>query len=410
MGQSIPLHNAVATNLKAVTRLWIRNGLTPGTVAVYRRWIQAFQGYCGVQRLKESQQLSLAGVRRFAEWYVRKRCIRRASAHASARSALYAWSGALTALGMSVRLWQPTPVAPVVRVPIIREFLEYRRRQCGISVGTLHNDQATSLEFWQFLRRQKRTSRTVRLPDIDAFTARLRRRMGVVAVASQLTSVRALLRFLHVSGRLRFDLASSVVRPLIKVDRYPPKALPWSQVRCILRAVDRGTRLGRRDYAILLLMSLYGLGGAEVLGLRLEDIDWDRKTIRICRRKTQAAILLPLLPVVARALAVYVQRSRPIPSPHRQVFLQAVMPHEPLSHRSTIASRLTKYGRRAGVTAGSLGSHVLRHSQATRHIELGTPVKVLGDILGHRLPQSTSRYTRSAVHRLRDLALPLPHG
>ena len=270
MVQSIVWRKAVATNLQAVTRLWLRNGLKPSTVAIYRRWIRAFQRYCGVQRLRESQQLSLAGVRRFVEWYARKRRIRRAPAHASARSALYAWSGALTALGMSVPLWKPTPVAPGVRVPIIREFLDYRRRQCGVSVGTLYNDQATSLEFWQFLRRRKRTCHTVRLPDIDAFTARLRRRMGVVAVANHLTSVRALLRFLHVSGRLRFDLASSVVRPLIKVDRYPPKALPWSQVRCILRAVDRGTRLGRRDYAILLLMSLYGLGGAEVLGLRLE--------------------------------------------------------------------------------------------------------------------------------------------
>jgi integrase/recombinase XerD len=277
-------------------------------------------------------------------------------------------------------------------------------------MGTLHNDQSTSVEFLEFLRRRKRTCRTVRLPDVDAFVARLRRRMGVVAVACQLCSVRALLRFLHVSGRLRFDLAGSVVRPLLKADRQPPKALPWSQVRRVLQAVDRGTRTGSRDYAILLLMSLYGLGAGEVYALRLEDINWDRKTIGICRPKTQATILLPLLPAAARALASYLQRSRPKPSPHRQVFLQSVVPHEPLTSSSTLAYMLTKYGRKAGVTKGPLGSHVLRHSQATRHIELGTPVKVVGDILGHRNPESTSRYTRSAVHRLHDLALPLPHG
>lgn len=68
--------------------------------------------------------------------------------------------------------------------------------------------------------------------------------------------MRALLRFLHASGRLRFDLAASVVGPGLKPDRNPPKALPWSQVRKILRAVDRGTRMGLRDYSILLLMSL----------------------------------------------------------------------------------------------------------------------------------------------------------
>jgi integrase len=234
--------------------------------------------------------------------------------------------------------------------------------------------------------------------------------MGLVAVANQLCTVRAFLRFLHVSGRLRFDLAGSVARPLLKGDRHPPKALPWSEVRRILRVVDRGTRTGCRDYAILLLMSLYGLGAAEVFGLRLEDINWDRKTICICRRKTQSTILLPLLPVAARALAGYLRRGRPKPSLSRQVFLQSVGPHKPLTASSTIAYALTKNAQKAGVTTGRLGSHVLRHSQATRHIELGTPVKVVGDILGHRNPESTSRYTRSAVHRLRDLAIPLPHG
>ncbi len=71
---------------------------------------------------------------------------------------------------------------------------------------------------------------------------------------------------------------------------------------------------------------------------------------------------------------------------------------------------LTKYGQKAGVTTGPLGSHVLRHSQATRQVELGTSLKLVGDILGHRYPESTSGYTRSAVRRLRDWALPLPHA
>ena len=220
----------------------------------------------------------------------------------------------------------------------------------------------------------------------------------------------ALLRFLYVSKRLRFDLATSVVGPLLKPDRHPPRALPWPNVRRILQAVECSTPTSCRDYAILLLMSLYGLGGAEVIGLRLEDIDWERKTIRICRPKTQSTILLPLLPAAARALVRYLQRARPAPTEHRHVFLRAIMPYNPFSGSTVIRHMLTKYGRRAGVTTGSLGSHVLRHSQATRQVELGTPFKVVGDILGHRHPQATSHYTRSAVGRLRDLPLPLPHG
>lgn len=307
--------------------------------------------------------------------------------------------------------WTATkPPPPDIRDPIVRDFVEYRRSHAGVSASTIHRDQSTCLEFLGFLRQRKRTGRTLRLLDIDAFALKLRRRMGVAALALQLCSMRALPRFLHVSEQLRFDLAASVPGPSLKRDRNPPRALAWPDVQRILRAVSPKTPAGRRDHAILLLMSLYGLGGAEITGLRLEDIDWNRNTILICRPKTQARILLPLLPAAARSLATYRQDSRPKPCPFRQVFVRAIMPYSPFGGSSAIRYILSKDGRKAGVTTACLGSHVLRHSQATRQVELGAPLKLVGDILGHRDPEVTSHYTRSAVRRLRDLALPLPHG
>ena len=398
------------TNLREVRRLWLRNGLKPGSVAVYRPWIPRFIAYCKNRGLDELQHLTQIKVSQFAESYAKKRRIRRLLAREAACKALSAWSNALASLGVNVPEWSPIASPPPIRVPIVREFIDYRRRHGGVSAGTLQQDRATSLEFAEFLDNRKRTWRTIRLGDVDDFSACLGRRVGVATLAGRLCSVRALLRFLHASGRLRFDLAASVVGPALKPNRYPPKALPWSQVRQILRAVDRGTRMGLRDYAILLLMSLYGLGGAEVITLRLEDINWDRKTLCVLRPKTQSTILLPLLPAAARALANYIQHSRPSPNLYRQVFLRSVLPHRPFTQSTGIAHILTKYGQRAGVTTGPLGSHVLRHSQATRQVELGTPLKLVGDILGHRYPESTSGYTRSAVRRLHDLALPLPHA
>lgn len=401
---------ALNKNLSEVTRFWRRNGLKPGTVAVYIWWIQRFRRYCSGRGLKELPELTLAGARSFAQRYARQRQIRASLACESARNALHALSNALAGLGVNVPTWKPLEPPPTVRIPIVREFIEYRREHGGVSNATLYKDQSTSLEFLEFLRLRRRTCRKIRLPDVDAFVAKLRQRMDVVAVTRQLCSVRALLRFLLVSGRLRFDLAISVVGPFLKPDRHPPRALPWPEVRHILKAVDRNTLSGRRDYAILLLMSLYGFGGAEIVGLRLEDIDWERKTICVCRPKTQSIILLPLLPVAARALASYLQHSRAKPYYYRQVFLRSIMPYRPFACSSVIRYILTKYGRRAGVTTGCLGSHVLRHSQATRQVDLGTPLKIVGDILGHRHPKATSHYTRSAMRRLRDLALPLPHG
>ncbi len=397
------------SNFKDVTSLWARNGINPGTAAAYGCWIRKFRKYCREYCLQELEQLTLRGARQFAEWHRRRRRIRQCSTQA--RSALHAWSNALVTLGVSLPAWEVVSrPAPAIRVPIVREFMEYRQKHGGVSVSTLHRDESVSLELLHFLRRRQRTYRSVRLLDVDAFVVRLRRRMDVASLALELCSVRAFLRFLHISRRLRFDLAASVVGPVLKPDRRPPRALPWSDIRRILQAVDRNTRAGCRDYAMLLLMSLYGLGAAEVRRLRLEDIDWEHQVIRICRPKTQSTILLPLLPVAARALVRYLQHGRPSPTEHRQVLLRAIMPYRPFKGATAIAKRLTMYGRRAGVTTGCLGSHVLRHSQATRQVELGTPLKVVGDILGHRDPAATSHYTRSAVRRLRDLALPLPHA
>ena len=333
----------------------------------------------------------------------------RSVAWESARGALHAYSQGLAACRISVPIWQSSVRSQRAPIPVIRQFIEYRRRHAGLSGSTLRQDQRTVLEFLQFVHQRHRTCRTVVLPDIDAFVLFMRQRMEVVSLARKLSSLRAFLRYLRVSGRLRFDLAESVVGPRLKTDRHPPRALPWTTVQRILRAVDTSTLTGRRDYAVLVLMSLYGLGGAEIVGLRLEDIDWDRQTLRICRPKTQSTILLPLLPPAARALVSYLKHSRP-PGLFRQVFLRRKMPYVPFREASFIRCMLTSYARKAGVTNGSLGSHVLRHSQATRQVELGMPLKVVGDILGHRDPKTTSHYTRSAVRRLRGLALPLPHA
>ena len=395
--------------MSEVKDYWRRCGLKVSSAGEYCRWVWIFREYCRERRLKELGELTLSGVRRFAEYYARYHRMQRSVARESACGALHAWSEGLAACNVNVLTWEPTPRPPRAPNPVVRQFIEYRRRHAGLSESTLRQDQRTSLEFLQFVHQRRRTCHTIALRDIDAFVLQLRRRMDVVSVARKLGCLRAFLRFLRVTGRLRFDLAESVVGPRLRKDRHPPRALPWAAVQRILRVVDTGTHTGRRDYAALLLMSLYGLGGAEIVGLRLEDINWDRKTICICRPKTRSTILLPLLPQAARALISYLKNSRP-PGPFRQVFLRRKLPYVPFAEAAFIRGMLTYYARKAGVTGRSLGSHVLRHSQATRQVELGTPLKIVGDILGHRDPKDTSHYTRAAVRRLRDLALPLPHA
>jgi len=158
----------------------------------------------------------------------------------------------------------------------------------------------------------------------------------------------------------------------------------------------------------LLLMSLYGLGAGEAIRLQLDDIDWRAATLRVTRPKTGVQIQLPLLPAVARVLVTYLRQGRPQHVKSRYVFLTLKAPHRRLGGSGAVRHILIKHARAGGVSAPYLGSHVLRHTHACRQLEQGTPPKIIGDILGHRRPDSTSAYLRVATERLREVALPVP--
>jgi integrase/recombinase XerD len=207
---------------------------------------------------------------------------------------------------------------------------------------------------------------------------------------------------------LATDLASSVMAPIVRRGERPLRALPWEKVQRILSAIDRSTAAGRRDYALLLLMSVYGLGAGEVLRLRLDDIDWRAGVLHVTRPKTGVAVELPLLPAVARVLVSYLRHGRPQHARTRHLFVSLRAPHGPLGGSSAVRYILHKHAQAAGVSAPYLGSHVLRHTHACRELEQGVPPKVIGDILGHRRPESTSAYLRVAHERLREVALALP--
>jgi integrase/recombinase XerD len=101
----------------------------------------------------------------------------------------------------------------------------------------------------------------------------------------------------------------------------PRRALPWEDVQRLIHAVDRSDPRGLRDYAMLLMMSTYGFGAGEVIGLQLDDINWSAATLRVTRPKTRTAFTLPLLPAVAKAVALYLRDGRPPHATTRYLFL-----------------------------------------------------------------------------------------
>ncbi|MFW8642174.1 site-specific integrase [Rhizobium beringeri] len=187
----------------------------------------------------------------------------------------------------------------------------------------------------------------------------------------------------------------------------PRRALSWEDVQRLLRAVDRSSPRGLRDYAILLMMSVYGFGAGEIIRLQFQDIDWDAGTLSVCRPKT-GRVHAAAVAAGCRALAHYLRHGRPADTPTRHLFVPLKMPLEAFVGSSAIRHIVVKHAKIAGIDAPFLGSHVLRHSHAARQIDLGARPQVVSELLGHRDPESVSAYVRIATETLREIALPVP--
>ena len=164
--------------------------------------------------------------------------------------------------------------------------------------------------------------------------------------------------------------------------------------------------MGRRDYAIFLLITTYGLRTSEVAAIRLDDIEWRAARLRVPRPKTKTPIVLPLTRGVGAAIADYLRRDRH-DLPQREVFLRVRAPAGKLAP-TAVTEAFQGWTRRARLPIPYQGPHCLRHSLAVHLLRQGTSIKAIGDLLGHRSNEATCVYLRLHVDDLRDVALEVP--
>lgn len=395
--------------LNGVIEVWRKNRCISGRVVViYCRWIKRFIAYCRERGVTPEEEATHAGVLSFAKWYARSQDLKVGCTLSAARSALHAWRDALQTGGKSLPPWESEQTLLHDLSPLLREFADDMRQHRGSAESTIRLRILAAERFVTFLRGRHRRVRDLRPADLDAYVIKCTKRYEPATIASICSMLRSFARFLRASGHISNDLASCVLRPVLRKGARPRRTLQWSDVQRILRVIDRSTPCGKRDYALLLLMSMYGLGAGEIIGLTLDAIDWRAATLRVVRPKTRVEFTLPLLPAAARALVNYLRHGRPIHARNRHLFVRMRVPHRPLSSAAAVRHRLVEHARAAGVSAPYLGSHVLRHTHAARQMELGASPKIIGDILGHRDPESTSTYLRVATEGLRRMALPVP--
>jgi integrase len=226
-------------------------------------------------------------------------------------------------------------------------------------------------------------------------------------VEHKLCAVRSFLRFASNDGLVDGTMLEAV--PAAKSSRQARVPSVWSpgDVAKILRAVDRGNPCGRRDYAIILLITRLGLRGVDVKRLRFADLDWPGNRLSVVQAKTGRRVALPLLKDVGWAVIDYLRHGRPA-CDCPQVFVRHIAPIGPFSDQDHLHQILAKHARIAHVPLGEQrrhGMHSLRHTLATRLLEDGTPVEQIADILGHQQVASTGVYLKSSLRLLAQCAL-----
>jgi site-specific recombinase XerD len=277
------------------------------------------------------------------------------------------------------------------------------REERGLSPATIAFRCEMLGWFCAFLPERRRVLNEISVTDVDAFLA-MKGAAGWSRASLDLLagSLRSFFRHAHDQHWCVVDIAAAIEGPRIFAQEQPPRGLPWADVQRLLVSSTGDSAADIRDYAILMLLALYGLRAGEVSHLCLDDVDWDQKIVSFVRPKQRCAQEYPWMPEAGEAVLRYLREVRPCCT-RREVFLTIKAPHRALSSHSVSAlvhARLNTIG----VTAPRAGAHRVRHACAMHLLASGFSFKEIGDHLGHRSADSTFTYAKVDVDGLRQVA------
>jgi site-specific recombinase XerD len=292
----------------------------------------------------------------------------------------------------------PAPTAS----PLVTEYRAWMRDQRGLSAMTITH----SLPVIQaLLDTVADAPASLDAAGVRRFVLAYIQRHAPASAGGVTTIVRCFLRWLVAQGRCATDLGEAVPKVLTWRLARLPRYLPDDDVERIIAACDRPSSVARRDRAMVLLLARLGLRAGDVVGLRLGDIDWAQGRLRVAgkgRRETR----LPLPQDVGDAILGYLEGERLVAAPD-YVFLTARPPVRPIG-TAGLRDVVWRAIERARVRTPSRGTHVLRHSLATRLLRDGATLDTIGAVLRHRDINTTALYAKVDVGLLRQVAQPWP--
>jgi site-specific recombinase XerD len=323
------------------------------------------------------------------------------------RAALKRWLVVLREEG-AIAPAVPPPLTPHDR--IFKEFEAYLRTERGLARRSIARHLPI---IRQFLREVCPAGEAdlckIGQEDVIRYIERHARDWSPSTGKVMCTSLRGFLRYLHYRGLNPCALVGCV--PSIRRWKFAslPTYLSAAQVQRALDGCDRATVMGRRDYAILLLLAKLGLRADEVATLTLDDIDW-RAGELLVHGKGRQRVRMPIPSDVGAALVAYLRHGRP-KSSCRRLFVRALAPHVGFASGSSITWVAKSALDRAGIDGcAHRGAHIFRHSLATELLRSGATLSEIGQLLRHESHDTTRIYAKVDIEALRTLSLPWPGG
>jgi len=223
------------------------------------------------------------------------------------------------------------------------------------------------------------------------------------------SATRVFLRYLVTRGLIPAGLEAAT--PAARQWKHAPLPETFSaeEVARVLAACSDGSAIGKRNFAILLLLSRLGIRAWEVTQLQIDDVDWRAGCILIRASKNHRERNLPLSEDVGQALLDYLQDGRPQTS-SRKIFLEHTAPFRSFQSSSAVTHVVMRLLKKAGIERRSSGAHLFRHTAASQMVCQGATFKEVADVLGHQSLQTTGIYAKLDLAALSQVALPWPGG
>jgi site-specific recombinase XerD len=306
-----------------------------------------------------------------------------------------------------------SPIVPDIKVSGIQrienDYAQYLQRERGLAQATLDNYLPVIRRFLTMrFRKKKIIFKNLDAQDISKYVLCYAHNQSCGRAQTMVNALRSFFRYLHQRGEIAINLAAAV--PTVARWQFAeiPKYLQPEQVKHLLKSCDRSTGTGKRNYAILLLMSRLGLRAGEIVHMDLDNILWETGEL-IVKGKSSRVEKLPLPHDVGRAIATYLRDVRPQCS-SRRVFIRMYAPRQGFSSSAAVCTIVRKALAQAGINIDFKGGHLFRHTLATNMLRGGATFTEIGEILRHQNPNATEIYTKVDFASLRTIAQPWPGG